>query len=247
MIDWVDFEKKIFDFPYFTINNNSKRKIVLFGNCHMAPIGFFLNSLFNRQYNIHIIISWFFDKHGLEKFDMKEINNKISSLVSNCDIFIFHQHVKSYGINAETIDKLVSTSTKVFKIPNLRLTYDVDTKESYLKSLNILNQSIINSDFKEFVFIIDNIKNIHFFNTPEHPTHFILFLLSKSIKNKIFNTYKTNINPVNVTICIGDYFNPVMRMNFKKIDSYVILPGRELITEKIQDITDIKMDGDYFD
>ena len=77
--------------------------------------------------------------------------------------------------------------------------------------------------------------------------YFILFLLSKSIKNKIFNTYKTNINPVNVTICIGDYFNPVMRMNFKKIDSYVILPGRELITEKIQDITDIKMDGDYFD
>ena len=247
MIDWVDFEKKLFEFPYFTIDNNSKRKIVLFGNCHMAPIGFFLNQLFNRQYNIHIIISWFFDKHGLENFDMEQINNNILSLVSNCDIFIFHKHIKSYGIKADIIDQLVSKSTRIFKIPNLRLTYDVDKKDDYLKSYNTLKESIIKSDFEEFIFIIDNIQNIHFFNTSEHPTHFILFLLSRSIKNKIFNTYKTNINPSNIPICIGDYFNPDRRMNFKNIGSYVILPGRDLITEKIQEITGIKMNGDYFD
>jgi hypothetical protein len=247
MIDWVDFEKNLFDFPYFTINNNSKQKIVLFGNCHIAPIGFFLNDLFNKEYNIYIVISWFFEKNGFENFDMLDVKNKIVSLISNCDIFIFQKHVNSYGINANIIHQFVNKSSQIIKIPNLRLTYDVEIEDDYLDSLKLLKQNIIDSDFDEFIFVIENIQNIHFFNTPEHPTHFILFLLSTSIQNKIFYENKMNINPSNEKICINDYFNATMRMNYKTIRSYVILPGRYLITEKIQDITGITIDGYYFD
>ena len=73
MIEWIDFENKLLDSVYYSIDNNSKKKIVLFGNCHMASIGYFLNYLFNQQYNIYIIISWLFDKNGLENFDMKKV------------------------------------------------------------------------------------------------------------------------------------------------------------------------------
>ena len=247
MIEWVDFENKLFDFPYFTINNNSKRKIVLFGNCHMATIGYYLNTLFNEQYNIYIIISWFFDKNGLEKFDMNKINNTIHSLISNCDIFIYQQHIKSYGVQADIINSLVNSQTKVFKIPNLRLVYNTESKEEFDKSLHLLEHSIINSDFQEFTFIIENIKDIHFFNTKEHPTHYILYLLSKSIKNKIFSTYKTNKNPFYKPVNIEDYYNQYNRLSYKKITNYVVLPGREGITEQISLVTNIKQNGEYYD
>lgn len=247
MMEWSEFENKLYENPYFTINNNSKRKIVLFGNCHMATIGYFLNYLFNEQYNIHIIISWFFEKNGCENFDMIKINEQINNIVSKADIFIYQQHIKSYGVNADIIHNNVNSNTIVIKIPNLRLLFDVDTTEEYNRSLNLLLYSINNSDFKEFKFMVDNLKDVHFFNTREHPTHYTLFLLSKTVKNYVLNNYKTNIISNHQPINIDDYYSKYNRLLYKRITSYVVLPGKDEITEEISKITGIKKDGDYFD
>jgi hypothetical protein len=150
-------------------------------------------------------------------------------------------------VQADIINSLVNSQTKVFKIPNLRLVYNTELKEEFDKSLHLLEHSIINSDFQEFTFIIENIKDIHFFNTKEHPTHYILYLLSKSIKNKIFSTYKTNNNPFYKPVNIEDYYNQYNRLSYKKITNYVVLPGREGITEQISLVTNIKQDGEYYD
>jgi len=99
-MDWLDFESILLDKNIHTLNNNSKKNIVLFGSCHMATIGYILNKLLNYKYNIHIIISWFFENKGVEKFDMNSINNRITDLVSNCDIFIYHLHINDYSVNA---------------------------------------------------------------------------------------------------------------------------------------------------
>jgi hypothetical protein len=244
MIEWIDFENKLLDSAYYSIDNNSKKKIVLFGNCHMASIGFFVNYLFNQQYNIYIIISWLFDKNGFENFDMKKVNNQITTLLSKCDILIYQQHIKSYGIQAHIIDSFVSSNSIVIKIPNLRLSYMAESKEEYYKSLIMLEFSINSSDLKEFEFIISNIKDIHFFNTSEHPTHYVLFLLAKSIKNYIFNI---NMKVFYKPLTLDDYYNNKNRLLYKKISNYVVLPGREIITQKINNITGIQINGDYFD
>ena len=244
MIEWIDFENKLLDSVYYSIDNNSKKKIVLFGNCHMASIGYFLNYLFNQQYNIYIIISWLFDKNGLENFDMKKVNNQITTLLSKCDIFIYQQHIKSYGIQAHIIDSFVSSNSIIIKMPNLRLSYMVESKEEFYKSLIMLEYSISSSDLKEFEFIISNIKDVHFFNTSEHPTHYLLFLLAKSIKNYIFNF---NIKVFYKPLSLDDYYNNKNRLLYKSMPNYVVLPGREKITQKINNITGIQINGDYFD
>lgn len=247
MLEWIDFENKLFDSIYFTINNNSKKKIVLFGNCHMATIGFFLNYLFNEQYDIHIIISWFFDKNGYENFDMQKVNNHIKNLLTKCDIFIFQHHVKNYGINADIIDSFVNKNALVLKIPNLILMFDAKVYTEYEKSIKMLKYSIENSDFKEYNFIIDNIKEIQFFNTPEHPTHYILYLLSKSIKIYIFKKSNHIMNLFYNHITLDDYYSKKNRASYKKISNYVILPGKCKITDTIHNITGIKLDSDYYD
>jgi hypothetical protein len=210
----------------------------------MACIGFFLNYLLNNQFNIFIIISWFFEKNGLENFEMEKINNKISSIINTCNIFIYHKHINGYGINADIIETFVPTNIIIIQIPNLRLTYNVKTNEEYLRSLNLLDISINNSDFKDYNFIIDNIQDINFFNTCEHPTHYTLFLLAQSIKNLIFNK---SIKIVYKSVSIKDYYDENNRLIFKNIPNYVILPGRDIITQEINEITGLKMDRDYFD
>jgi hypothetical protein len=95
------------------------------------------------------------------------------------------------------------------------------------------------SSFPEFNFIIDNHKNIIFFNTTNHPTHFLLFLQSESIQNIILNNGKI--------IGINNYFDQNNRNYFKQFNDYVILPGKEPITYEIQSNTGINMNGDYFD
>jgi hypothetical protein len=129
MIQWEDFEKILIKSFYYKIDNNCKKKIVLFGNCHVAPIGFFLNELFKKQYNIYIIISWVFDKIGYSKFNMDIVNRKINNLISKCDIFIYQKHIKNYGINADIIDDLVKNQIIKIKIPNLRLDFNTNIKE----------------------------------------------------------------------------------------------------------------------
>ena len=120
----------------------------------------------------------------------------------------------------------------------------VESKEEFYKSLIMLEYSINSSDLKEFEFIISNIKDVHFFNTSEHPTHYLLFLLAKSIKNYIFNF---NIKVFYKPLSLDDYYNNKNRLLYKSMPNYVVLPGREKITQKINNITGIQINGDYFD
>jgi hypothetical protein len=85
-----------------------------------------------------------------------------------------------------------------------------------------------------------NISNIQFFNTPEHPTHYLMFLIAKAIVHKI------NL-PIYKNITIEDYYDQKNREEFKKLKQYVLLPGRKSITEKISEITNISMKAEYFD
>jgi hypothetical protein len=247
MIEWIDFENKLFESTYFTINNNSKKKIVLFGNCHMATIGFFLNYLFNEQYDIYIVISWFFDKNSYDKFNMTKVNKNILNLLSKCDIFVYQQHIKDYGVQADIINTLINEKATVIKIPNLRLLFDSTINEEYSKSVNMLKDSIDNSDFKEYNFVIDNLTEIQFFNIPEHPTHYLLFLLSKSIKIHILKQSNYIMKLFYNPISIEDYFSTKNRSAYKMIPNYVILPGKISITNEICNITGIKLNSDYFD
>jgi hypothetical protein len=65
MNNWLDLEAYLLTHHYYAINNGKDKNIVLFGNCHVAPLGYFLNKLFNGEYNIYIIISYFFEKTGI--------------------------------------------------------------------------------------------------------------------------------------------------------------------------------------
>jgi hypothetical protein len=60
MITFSDFTKLLENDYIVTLNNNSNKNIVLFGNCHMSTIGYMLNVLLNYSYNIHIIIPYYY-------------------------------------------------------------------------------------------------------------------------------------------------------------------------------------------
>lgn len=235
---WDEFENELLDKPYFKIDNLSRQSIVLFGNCHLSTIGFFLNTFLNYKYNIHIIISWYCEKNGLCNFNMNKINHEISSLLLNCDILIFQKHINNYGVDATNINNKVSKFTKVIQLPNLRLDYHLNDKLKYKRSLEILEYNILNSDFPDFIFLINN-KNFHFFNNPEHPTHYILYILTKSVYSRIINE--------NISITISDYINPQNRKNYKQITKTVYLPGKQIITPEISEITGIPLHAECFD
>jgi hypothetical protein len=239
-MEWLDFEKDLVNKHIYTINNNSTKNIVLFGSCHMATIGFMINKLLDYNFNIHIIISWFFQIKGIENFDMVDINNKIKNVVSNCDVFIYHMHINDYHVDASILPSLVNDNCLKLIVPNYRLDY---LDDNYSNSLHILNHHIENSDFQEFKFVTENHKNIMFFNTPYHPTHYLLFLQSKSIKNKIAKNGKI--------ITIESYFDDRNRSYFKKFKEikkyYVNLPGINGVDEKISLATGINTTADYFD
>jgi hypothetical protein len=236
-MNWLDFYTDLFNNHVCTINNNSKKNIVLFGYCHMATIGYMLNRLLNYEYNIHIIISWFFQHNGIEKFDMNEINNKILNIVLKCDIFIYHSHKKDFHINATGLPSLVNDNCLKLIVPNYRLDY-TNKLEEFHNSLNILNCNIASSNFPELKFITENYKNIMFFNTTHHPTHYLLFLQSEYIMNKIFKNGQT--------ITIENYYDEKNRAYFKDF-KYVTLPGKENITDEISNVTGITKNAEYFD
>jgi hypothetical protein len=236
-MNWNVFEETMVKKHICKINNNSTKSIVLFGSCHMSTIGFMLNRLLDYKYNIYIILSWLFEKKGIENFNMIQINNKIKKYVSKCDIFIYHLHVNNYGVNASNITSLLKENCLKLCIPNYRLDYTKNTNE-FKKSLQILDYLIQNSNFPEFNFVIENHKDIMFFNTEEHPTHYLLFLQSEAITNRILNNGQT--------ICIGNYYDPKNRAYFE--DFYlVILPGKKEITNEINKNTNIKIDAEYYD
>lgn len=239
MIEWTEFEKEMNNYPIFVINNKSDKNIVLFGNCHVATIGYFLDYLLSKKYNIFIIISWYCDKVGFEKFDMRKVNVRIKHILQNyCDVFLYQQHINDYGVNASIINTLVNENATIYKLPNLRLVFTSLDKKEYERSLEILNYNIDYSDFTNFQFITKYLSSIRFFNTIDHPTHYILYLLSKDILNKINNN--------NILININDYYNEDYRNDFKKITDFVFLPGFDEISPKISEITGISIDTDYF-
>jgi hypothetical protein len=134
----------------------------------------------------------------------------------------------------------VNSNAKKIQIPNMRLDYHTLNKNDFDHSLERLEHSIKNSDFSDFSFICKSISDIQFFNTPEHPTHYIMFLIAKSIISKINNDKYENMS-------IASYQNPKNKERFKKLEKYVLLPGRVIITEEISKITNISMNAEYFD
>ena len=240
-MNWEDFIRN-FEFekePIYTINNNKDKNIVLFGNCHLATIGFFLDHLLKKEYNIHIVISWYCDKIGFDKFNMEHVNNKLSKLVKDCDIFIHQKHIKDYGVNASRIETLVNPSAIIWMLPNFQLWFNSASVKEYERSVEILDYNIVNSDFKDFYFLVEH-KHIQFFNNPDHPTHYILFLLSKCIYSKIKDDIYDSCS-------IDKYHNNNLRLEFLQITNFVKLPGKINITEEITKISGIPVNCDYFD
>ena len=238
MIEWIDFENYLVDYPYFMINNKCKKNIVLFGNCHVATLGYLLNDLLDKKYNIFIIISWWCDKKGFDNFNMDQVNNRILNILQNCcDVFLYQHHIKDYGVCASYIETLTNKNATIYKLPNLRLTFDSLDKSEYTRSLEILTYNIERSHFPHFRFVFDNINTIRFFNTAEHPTDYLLYLLAKDIVYKICNS--------NYIVSIDDYHNPVNQSEFKNLIDYVSLPGFNEITPEISKITGMNMNLHY--
>ena len=61
MIKWEQLEEHLKIHRFYKIDNKATQNIVLFGNCHLLPLTFFLNHLFNYVYNFIVIISWFYE------------------------------------------------------------------------------------------------------------------------------------------------------------------------------------------
>ena len=238
-MDWDKFTEHLKEYPIYTIDNNSKKNIVLFGNCHVATIGFFLNELFNKEYNVHIIISWYCYKIGLESFNMEKVNTQISLLIKTCDVLLYHKHLKNYGINALDIQLNAPKYAIVLELPNMHLNFDTLDNSQYNRSMENLEYNIEHSDFKDFHFIIEH-KTIQFFNIPDHPTHYILFLLSKCIYSRIRDKDS-------IYCTIHHYYDETIRTEFKQLNNYVRLPGKTNITQQISQATGIPVDAEYFD
>lgn len=240
MIPWTVFEEECVKKIIYTIDNHSRKNIVFFGNCAIAPTGFFLNYLLHKNFNIHFIVSWLFEKNGFENFDMTLVNNKIQNILLEADYLFYHHHNKDYGIHACEIYKKCNPKTICFSIPNFQLSFDALDTASFQSSLGILKNNILNeSDFKDFVFVCENYKNIRFFNTKFHPTHYLLFLLAKSIKYKIINIIK----PMD----LDSYYDIPSQNHFKSINEFVVLPGFVEMTKEISKLTGIHENAHYFD
>ena len=249
MIRWEQLEEHLKIHHFYKIDNNSKQNIVLFGNCHLLPITFFLNKLFNYGYNFIVIISWFYEK----SFDLNElpmINSEIQSIISQADIFIFQYHFNSFNIHANEITTYVNKNCKLIHIPNFILDYLLHKstsfdmkmlKNEFKSSLFRLSESIKESDFPEFNFIIENIYKVRFFNTIYHPTHFLLYLLSQSIYHMLIH------NPIKTTITT--YYDNKVRDDFFKLDKagIIFLPGKDDMEPIHHEITGIHYGADYYD
>jgi len=240
MIPWTVFEEECVKKTIYTIDNNSRKNIVFFGNCAIAPTGFFLNYLLHKNFNIHFIVSWLFEKNGFENFDMNLVNNKIEKVLLQADYFFYQHHNKDYGINASEIFKKCNPKTIYFSIPNFQLSFEKSDSTCFHDSLRRLRNNILNeSDFKEFIFVYENCKNIRFFNTNFHPTHYLLFLLAISIKYKIIKNEKT--------IDLDTYYDILCQNQFRSIKEFVVLPGFIKMTKKISQNTGIPENAHYID
>lgn len=249
MINWEQLENHLKIHNFYKINNNKSKNIVLFGNCHCLPIVYFLNMTLNGEYNFVVIVSWFYQKvFDYEKLAI--INEQMKDILSSCNVLIYQKHYSDFGINASTIFNMVPSTCNKICIPNLMLDFlssrcnsknIYEMKACYEHSLERLRQSITCSNFKNFLFINENINHIRFFNSIHHPTHFILYLLSKNIIFKIQNLDKM--------ITINDYWDNNIREEFLNVnlEGFVFLPGKEDMELIHHEVTNINYGYDYFD
>ena len=187
-----DLQKVMIDDPIFEINNNSKRNIVLFGNCHVSVIGFYLNEILGKKYNIAIIFS---SLRNIWKPYTDAEKQKVWTKIEKSHYFVYQEHKEDYNINASSITKYAN----YFKIliPNLQLIFtdeygkeieDEQLQNDFNKSFQLCKQKIEKTKFKNFMFILENYKKIRFFTIPRHPTNYVLYLLSLQIANRIIGT-----------------------------------------------------------
>ena len=249
MIHWTDLENHLKIHNFYIIDNNKSKNIILFGNCHCLPIVYYLNMYLNKDYNFIVIVSWFYEK-VFDKEKLEFINKSIMNYLYNCDVLIYQNHNSDFGINASSVFNMVPYTCKKICIPNLMLdflssrcnsTNVYEMKACYEHSLERLHESINNSNFKNFLFINQNINHIRFFNSIYHPTHFILYLLSKNIIFKIQNLDKV--------ITINDYWDNSIREDFLNInlEGFVFLPGKDDMELIHHQVTNINFGCDYFD
>jgi hypothetical protein len=251
MINWEKLEEHLKINYFYEIDNNKSKNIVLFGNCHCLPIVYYLNNLLDNEYNFIVIISWYYQT-TFDKNELEDITSKIKNIINKCDILIMQKHCSSFEINASKIDEYVNDQCKIIIIPNFILDYlssksnilNNDLEEMkliYNNSLLILCKSINESDFPNFLFIKNNINDITFFNTIYHPTHYVLYLLSKNIFYKI--------KKLNNNISLNDYWDNKTREEFYNInlDGFVFLPGKHNMSEIHYKVTNISFGRDYFD
>lgn len=249
MIHWSLLEEHLKTHYFYKINNNKNKTIVLFGNCHLLPITYYLNAKLLYSYNIIVVISWFYER-TFTSDELVSVNKQIEDIVRSCDIFIYQKHNNSFGIHANNIISFVNSKCILLNVPNFLLDYlstkstssDIEIlKKDFIASLFRLSTSITESDFTEFEFIVANIYQVQFFNTIYHPTHYLLYLLSTSIYNKIMNI------PEKITI--HDYYDKKTREEFLSIElkDFIYLPGKSELSPINHDITGIHYGADYFD
>ena len=248
MIDWNIVEEHFKQHLFYNLSNNKSKTIVMFGNCHFLPLAFFLNINLNYQYNIIVILSWFYEKTFTDE-KIEEINGKINKYLQDSSYFIYQNHYKNYKVNADKIISSLPISCTKINIPNLMLDcFDFnqnnnfkDEKKKYIDSQNKLYKSIFKSDFPNLMFIHDNLFKIRFFNTKYHPTHYILFLLSKNLYYRIEN--------IDEDINLNHYYNIDLRNEFMNIDfsEFINLPGKWELKELDYKITNFLPIQDYYD
>ena len=62
MINWEQLEEHLKIHHFYNVDNKAPQNIVLFGNCHLLPLTYYLNKLFKHSYNFIVIVSWFYEK-----------------------------------------------------------------------------------------------------------------------------------------------------------------------------------------
>jgi hypothetical protein len=223
---------------------NPTKRVVLFGNCHVAPIAYYLDSLSGHQWDIVIIVSWVFQLNGFSNFDMRQVNETIQAAIAEADLFVYQRHVQEYGVQADRIQTFVKKNdAAIFVLPNLRLNFLAGTPKLFAESLQQLRHCIETSDFPEFLFVVEHIRRIRFFCTELHPTDFVLFLLSVAVHQKSLGAGAV------VLLSIDSYFDDTLREEFLLMmmtNSSVSLPGLEEITLSVTEITGIPCNVDSF-
>ena len=122
--------------------------------------------------------------------------------------------------------------------PNLEINKN---REDYQNSLSKLTDSILKSDFPNFIFVVNNIKSIRFFNTKYHPTHYLLYLLSIDLYNLItFNKH---------FIMVNHYNSPKLRNFFLNLDykEFINLPEKWSFNDYDYNVNDFNKNQNYFD